>query len=103
MTRRRKGSGRKRWPDVGVAKVDADFVRGGGTISQNLGTLDLSKLLVHTAYSIRLMICNEGHVIYIHAYVRTYIHTYIHNNAHLRGPCMYACILGTPIPRHVGK
>ena len=77
MTRRRKGSGRKRWPDVGVAKVDADFVRGGGTISQNLGSLDLSKLLIHTAYSIRLMICNEGHVTYIHAYVRTYIHPYI--------------------------
>ena len=77
MTRRRKGSGRKRWPDVGVAKVDADFVRGGGTISQNLGTLDLSKLLIHTVYSIRLMICNEGHVTYIRTYVHTHIHTYI--------------------------
>ena len=72
MTRRRKGSGRKCWPDVGVAKVDADFVRGGGTISQNLGTLDLSKLLVHIVHSIRLMICNEGHVTYIHIYIHTY-------------------------------
>ena len=78
MTRRRKGSGRKRWPDVGVAKVDADFVREGGTISQNLGTLDLSKLLFHKAYSIRLMICNEGHVTYINTYIHTYVRTYIH-------------------------
>ena len=29
--------------------------------------------------------------------IHTYIHTYIHTNAHLWGPCMYACILGTPI------
>ena len=78
MTRRRKGSGRKLWPDVGVAIVDADFVCEGGTISQNLGTLEPSKLLIHTAYSIRLMIYNEGHVTFIHTCIHAYMHTYIH-------------------------
>ena len=55
------------------------------------GHLDLSKLLIHTAYSIRLMICNEGHVTYIHAYVRTYVHTYITMltyEDHVCMPCM---------------
>ena len=37
----------QRWQGVSVAKVNADFVCGGGTISQNLGTSELSKLLIH--------------------------------------------------------
>ena len=35
---------------VGVAKLNVDFTCGGNMISQNLGTSEQSKLLIHTGY-----------------------------------------------------